>query len=105
MKYEIFTIIVTAISITFVSLFWRDIMLLTASLLSLSIVALWHYHKKNDVVVYSIGAIFGAVAESVCIHFGAWAYTNPTFLIPLWLPIVWGLAALVIRRFDLDIDR
>lgn len=104
MKQEILTIFIAAVTITFVSLFWKDIMILTASLSILSIVALWYYHKKNDVIVYLIGAIIGATAESVCIYFGAWTYSNPTFLIPIWLPLVWGLAALVIRRFDLDIE-
>ena len=47
----------------------------------------------------------GAVGESVCIYFGAWSYANPTYLIPLWLPILWGLAALIIRRFTLEIDK
>jgi hypothetical protein len=104
MKQEILTIFITAVTISFVSLFWKDIMILTASLSILSIIALWHYHKKNDVIVYLIGAMIGVSAESVCIYFGAWRYSNPTFLIPIWLPLVWGLAALVIRRFDLEIE-
>ena len=104
MKHEMFIAFTAAIAISFVSLFWRDIMLLTASLLILSVVALWHFHKRNDVVVYAIGALVGASAEGVCIYFGAWTYANPTFLIPLWLPILWGLASLVIRRCDMDIE-
>ena len=102
---EVFISLVAIFSIAFVALFWRDVVLLTVSLLILTIFSLRHFHKKTDILTFLVGSMLGASAEIVCIYFGAWKYTNPTYLIPLWLPILWGLAAIVIRRFGIEIDK
>ncbi|NIM47244.1 MAG: DUF2878 family protein [Candidatus Aenigmarchaeota archaeon] len=102
---EVFVSLIIIFSISFVALLWRDVVLLTAALLILAIFSLRHFHKKNDVIIFFMGAITGASAELVCIYFGAWKYTNPTYLIPLWLPVLWGIAAIVIRRFAVEIDK
>ena len=101
---EVFVSLIAIFSISFVSLLWRDIVLLTSSLLILAIFSLRYFHKKNDVIIFFIGAVIGTGTELVCIYFGAWKYMNPTYLIPLWLPVLWGLAAIVIRRFAVEID-
>ena len=105
MLEEIFISLIAIFSISFVALLWRDAVLLTISLLLLSIFALRHFHKKNDIITFLVGGVGGASAEAICIYFGAWEYTNPTYLIPLWLPILWGIAAMVIREFTLEIER
>lgn len=52
---------------------------------------------RASLVVYAVGFIFGPTAEVLGIHAGAWRYSSPDFLgIPVWLPFVWGNAALFI---------
>ena len=42
--------------------------------------------------------MLGALCESLCIYFGVWEYAVHSFLnIPLWLPFLWGNAALFFR--------
>jgi hypothetical protein len=51
----------------------------------------------SSLVVYAVGFAFGPLAEILGIHAGAWRYSAPDFLgIPIWLPFVWGNAALFI---------
>jgi hypothetical protein len=101
---EVFLSLLTIFTVSFVSLLWRDAFLLTVSLLIFSIFVLRHFHKKSDFLIFLIGSMMGASAEFVCIYFGAWQYTNTTYLIPLWLPVAWGLASLVISRDTLEIE-
>ncbi len=98
-------IVAYIVSIVSVILFWGDNILLSIILLILSIGILAIWHKKNDLITFFFGVIFGWFSESICIYFGAWTYTNPTYLVPLWLPILWGVTTVVIRRFNLIIER
>jgi uncharacterized membrane protein YoaT (DUF817 family) len=51
----------------------------------------------SSLVVYAVGFVFGPIAEILGIHAGAWRYSAPDVLgIPVWLPFVWGNAALFI---------
>ena len=102
---EVFIMLIVIFSVSFVAFLWKDVILLTASLLILTVFALRYFHKKADIFVFLLGGMMGASAESVCIYFGAWRYSNSTYLIPLWLPILWGLASLVIRRCSLEIEK
>jgi len=102
---EVFIALLVLFSVAFTALLWKDVIMLTVSLLILTIFTLRHFHQKNDFIIFLFGGFFGASTESVCIYFGAWKYSNPTFLIPLWLPILWGIAALVIRRFTFEIEK
>ena len=54
---------------------------------------------RSSLVVYAVGFAFGPTAEVLGIHTGAWRYSSPDFLgIPIWLPFVWGNAALFIQN-------
>jgi hypothetical protein len=67
------------------------------AIISFAFIKMWN--TKHDTVFYFIAAVIGPLAEIVCIHFGAWEYSNPSFLgIPAWLPFVWGISFLSIRR-------
>ncbi len=49
--------------------------------------------------LYIIAAIVGPLFEATAIHFGAWIYAKPDLIgIPLWLPFLWGNAALAISK-------
>jgi len=52
--------------------------------------------KNSTWKVYVFGVFFGGLSESFAILVGgAWTYPLPDFLgIPMWLPLLWGVAAL-----------
>jgi hypothetical protein len=85
-------------TVTIMSFLWRDNLLTTAALTFLSIGILMFWNNLEDIFRYSVFAIGGPTIEAVCIYFGAWFYSNPTLLIPIWLPIVWGLAGITAGR-------
>ncbi len=83
----------------FISLFYLDNILLTLLLIMGWSVGIKFWHRKDDFYFFLSGAVVGPIGEIVCIHFGAWKYTNPSFLgIPIWLPFAWGLAMMLIKR-------
>lgn len=54
---------------------------------------------RPSLVVYAVGFVFGPTAEVLGIHAGAWKYSTSDVLgIPIWLPFVWGNAALFIQN-------
>jgi len=55
--------------------------------------------SRTSLCVYATGFVFGPLAEGLAIQTGAWEYASPSVLgIPLWLPFVWGNAALFIQN-------
>jgi hypothetical protein len=79
--------------------FWARPILLTALLLTIAAVMLCARKRMNDtLLVVSCGGL-GALAEAGAIASGAWAYTVPVAVgVPLWLPAIWGIAALFIKE-------
>ncbi len=85
--------------IALVSLFHENNILIAVSLIILWLVVMKFLYKKHDIYFFVTGAAVGTIAETISIYSGVWEYANPTYLgIPLWLPIAWGFAAVLIRR-------
>ena len=83
-----------------ISLFFRNNVVLTGLLILAWILGLKFWHKREDIFFFLSGSIVGPVGEIVCIKFGVWSYSNPSFFgIPMWLPFAWGLATVLIKRF------
>ena len=101
----VFVITAYVVSIISVCLFWSNVAVVSAIIAVLSLIFLLLWHRKNDIITFIFGIAFGLVSESICVYFGAWTYTKPTFLVPLWLPLIWGNAAMIIRRFVIEIDQ
>ena len=60
-------------------------------------ILLWH--KRKDILAFVVAAVVGPLAEMLNIYFGNWHYSNPSFFgIPMWLPLVWGISMLTIKR-------
>jgi len=98
-KELLFDIILFVVGILLIVLFYLDNFLLTALLFITWIFGLKFWYKKHDSYFFVIAAIVGPIGEIVAIGFGVWQYANPTFLgIPLWLPLAWGLFAVMIKR-------
>ena len=99
-KELIYEIILFCGGILAISLYYENNLLLTALLAIAWMIGIKTWHKKHDIYFLLAGATIGPVGEIVCIHFGAWQYANPSFLgIPMWLPFVWGLAVVLVKRF------
>ena len=63
------------------------------------------YVERDGLLLYVTMAILGPIAEVVIVHAGAWQYESPNLAgIPMWLPFLWGSAALSIRRLCRHID-
>ncbi len=57
-------------------------------------------HPEDGLTLLA-GAIFGPAAEAAAVWRGAWTYAHPDFLgIPLWLPVGWALAILLLNRLS-----
>lgn len=88
-----------AIAVASVALLWRNNLILTIILFVESAVALYMWREKADILLFFGGFVGGPTAEVIAINFGGWTYSNPTLLgAPMWLPFLWGLAVLVMKR-------
>lgn len=100
-KEDLRIIIITALflilSILGIWFLWEDIILLTVTLFFLALIELSAIGSRKLAVVFFLCGIGGGIVEIVAVHFGAWNYTEPTFLnIPLWLLPGWGNAGIII---------
>ena len=86
------------VAIALVCLLWARPMVLALCFVVMSFLVLRRWHTRSDLFIYAVGFVLGPGGEMVAIHFGAWEYAEPFLLVPLWLPPVWGVAAVVMRR-------
>jgi hypothetical protein len=47
---------------------------------------------------YFVAFVLGPLGELIAICFGAWSYAEPFYFIPIWLPFIWGIAALFMKK-------
>ena len=106
-KDHIITVLLALAALLSVSFLWRHnialsgVLTVVAGLLLLSSTS-----KRVLLYMFMFGAFSGAAAEALAIHFGTWTYANPSFVgIPLWLPLLWGIATVVIVRVYLLIQK
>jgi hypothetical protein len=78
---------------------WRYPLALIALLLVTAAAIFRIRPTASTAVVYLTGFVFGPAAEAVSITTGAWEYDSTfVFGVPVWLPFVWGNAALFIQN-------
>ena len=81
------------------SVLWRYPLALTSLQIATGIAIYSLRPTRTTACVYVVGFVFGPLAEGLAIQTGAWEYASPSVLgIPLWLPFVWGNAALFIQN-------
>jgi len=97
-KQLIIQIVIFALAIGLTSLLWRRPVVLTICLALLSATLLYKWHAKSDLVFYFVPFFLGPLAEGIAIYFGAWQYSKPLVLIPIWLPVLWGIASLFMKK-------
>jgi uncharacterized membrane protein YoaT (DUF817 family) len=56
------------------------------------------YYKTDELKAGILAGVFGAGMEISCILNGNWHYPFSSWIIPLWLPLAWFNAFLIMRR-------
>ena len=105
LKAFVYSLLLAYLSLYSVSLFWTNPLQLTIVLITISVLMLLIRRRKEDLVLYVIAGVGGAMAESTAIKYGVWDYAFPNLSgIPYWLPFLWGIAAIFIKMASLEID-
>ena len=69
----------------------------------------WYYFFLQDTVylkIFLVTGCLGPCTEIVATYAGAWQYTMPQFAgIPVWLPVLWGLAGVFIAQLWQKVNR
>jgi uncharacterized membrane protein YoaT (DUF817 family) len=99
-RFPYTVIVVVGALVILMSSLWRDILILTTVLIGLTVLVMYFWHEKRDLTFFFVSFLLGPAVETVSITFGAWSYTNPTYIIPVWLPLVWGLSGISLSRIS-----
>jgi len=75
-------------------------MVLTGSFFVISVILFFRWHAASDFVFYFVAFLLGPLGELFAVAFGAWSYAHPFYFIPTWLPLLWGIAALVVKNLS-----
>jgi hypothetical protein len=87
-----------ALSVALACILWRNPVALALCYILISLFMLSKWHAKSDLVFYFTAFVLGPIGELAATHYGAWKYSRPIFLIPLWLPLLWGTALLFMKK-------
>ncbi len=99
MKKQIAALLsVYALCIALASFLWPQPILLSACLVLIGVLMLYRWHSKTDLLFYFVAFLLGPFGEAVAVRSGAWVYAKPSFLIPLWLPLLWGIVGLFLKK-------
>ena len=90
-----------AVAVASIALLFPQGYLLAGLLVVFSILAWRLDPQPEDGFTLLGGAVFGTAAEMVAVWRGGWSYAHPDFLsIPIWLPVGWALACLLLKRLS-----
>ncbi len=93
------TVLIAIFSILSIVFLWKQNLLLLTVLIFSAVLMLLIKKSKAELKTFIFCGVSGAIAESVAIRFGAWTYHNPDVIgIPIWLPVLWGIASVFIVR-------
>lgn len=105
LKALIYSLVLAAGCLIAVSALWERPFLLTIIIVGIGIGFLSITRKIEDIILYLVVSISGAVAEIIAIYFGAWTYTSANVAgIPFWLAPLWGAAAVYVKRMSEEIN-
>jgi len=106
MKKELlFELIIYFLCVALAGFLWHKPIILTVCYAVITIITLIKWHTKSDLFFYFVAFVLGPLGESIGIYFGAWQYSKPFYLIPIWLPLLWGIAALFIKNISENLLR
>ena len=79
-------------------LLWDRPVLLAGCYLVMSALMLWRWHRRSDLAYFFLALSLGPLGEMFAVSRGAWTYAEPAFLVPLWLPLAWGISGLFLKK-------
>jgi len=97
-KELVFELCIYAISVALAGLLWRKPPILAISYMIISMIMLIKWHGRSDLIFYLTAFGLGPIGEAFAIYLGAWQYLKPFYLIPIWLPFLWGITALFLKK-------
>jgi hypothetical protein len=77
---------------------WQFPNILALCYLCVSVFVLWRWYSKSNLILYFVAFVLGPMGEIFAVHGGAWGYSKSLFLIPIWLPFVWGITVVIIKK-------
>jgi len=99
MKKElVFELCIYIMSVVLVGFFWHEPAILTIFYVVISVIMLTKWHEKSDLIFYFVAFALGPIGEAFAIYLGAWQYSKPFYLIPVWLPFLWGIISLFVKK-------
>jgi hypothetical protein len=99
MKRQIVALLlIYALCIALASFLWSHPIILSVCLVLIGVFMLHRWHSKTDLLFYSVAFLLGPLGEAIAVRSGAWSYSKPTFLIPLWLPLLWGIVGVFLKK-------
>jgi len=99
MKKQISALLsIYALCIVLACLLWSSPVFLSGCFLLIGVSMLYRWHSKTDLLFYFVAFTLGPLGEAVAVRSGAWTYSKPIFLIPLWLPLLWGIIGLFLKK-------
>ena len=78
--------------------FWRSSFVLLGLYVLISALMIYKWHRGSDLCLYFTGFVLGPLGEIVPVYVGAWTYSGSPYLIPIWLPFLWGIVALSLKK-------
>ncbi len=104
-KNLILEFVLFAFAVLSIAFFWRNNVITTWLLIFGWLVAILLWHKKEDILFFVAAAVLGLIIELIGVHFGVWAYGNPSWLgIPVWIPLAYGYSSIVISKIGKTIS-
>jgi putative membrane protein len=85
-------------SLTLVCGLWPQPWTLLLGLLGVSAWMLQRWSQRSDRLFYFAGFVLGPLVELLAVSSGAWTYAKPLWVVPIWLPVLWGIASLFLKR-------
>jgi hypothetical protein len=99
-KDLLFELFMYALCVTLAATLWDKPIFLMFCYVITSLFLLIKWHTRNDYLFYLVAFVLGPLAEFVAVAFGAWRYSRPFYLIPIWLPFLWGISALLTKNIS-----
>ena len=87
-----------------ISVLWSKSIFLTIVLLIISCLYFLLFKEDKDLYYFLAAAVFGPIGEAVVSANGLWTYHGETiFGIPYWLPLAWGITAVSLHKYLVNI--
>jgi hypothetical protein len=105
-KNILFNVLFASLVFIVIILTYKNIILTSILVASLSLIALFKWKSKITFLVFLFGSLWGTFSEMIAVTFGVWNYTLPSFYnVPLWLFLVWGDATSFLYQTGVEIKR